>query len=305
MAGCAHAQTDESLLFNEWRASDLTDGAASVRLYSGGSLSEGDRASRFAVYEAHGRVRLSRSMELAPAIGYDVFAIDHGGPDSVVPGTLTDASAVFATPLGKLGEWVLTASAGGGYAGDVSGDGWSSAYGKATLGFGRELSAHEHLLIWADYNGNRLLFPDVPLPFVAYEREVDDSLSFVIGLPESSIEWKPVKCVTLSASWDFPVTIEVAAECSIAECLSVYAAFNDDEHAFHAANLSEDDRLFYSEMRVETGVKIKPSAACEITVGLGWAFSRKFEQGFDDRSLTEVASPSDAATLRGELAFKF
>lgn len=278
---------------------------ALTRLFTGTSLEGTPGRSRFAELEAKGRVRLDQSHEINPSIGFSGYLLESHDPAGRIPNELVDASVAFATPVTEIEDWVLFASVGLGYAGDPTADASRSLFAKATLSAGREISPDEHLLIWLDYDGNRQLFPDVPLPFFEYHRQFGEEFSLTLGIPECRAEWKPAERLTLAAAWDAPFTFACEATYDLSDTWSARLRYTDETHAFHQPGEPRTHRIFFDEQRIELGLAWKPSKNAALCIAPGFAFSREFSTGFDDRSQTTLAHVGDGAYLSVQLSLMF
>lgn len=301
----ASAQTDQKLLFADWKKDATFETTADALLFQRASMGGASPASSASEYTATGRVRLDTSREINPSFGYDVYVLDTSDPMNRVPGRLTDASMAFATPIAKVDDWFLAFSVGAGYAGDKAFGNSDSWYGIGTFSAGTELSSHEQLLLWIEYNGNHTLFPDVPIPFIAYANQVSESFSFVLGIPESDLEWHPTDRLTVKLEWDAPFTIDAGAELELSKGVTLLARFQDQTHAFHAEGLKRIDRIFYSERRAEAGIRLDPFEQFGLVFAAGYAFGREFQQGFDDRNLDRITRFGDTPYVRLGIDVKF
>ena len=86
-------------------------------------------------------------------------------------------------PVGKAGDWIFAVGVAAGYAGASPFSEGNAWYGKATAVALRQFSESDALVLVLDYDGNRTLLPDVPLPGIAYTHRVSPSLFYVIGAP--------------------------------------------------------------------------------------------------------------------------
>lgn len=111
-------------------------------------------------------------------LGYDTFGLSLHDEKGRVPSSLTDSSIGFATPITKVEEWFVGIGAGVGYAGDRGLGNSDSWYGKGAVTVGREFADGSALAIWVEYDGNRVLFPDMPLPGIAYADKLGESFEY-------------------------------------------------------------------------------------------------------------------------------
>ena len=106
------------------------------------------------------------------------------------------------------------------------------------------------------YSNDQEFLSGIPVPGVAYQWVPSETFNAVIGVPFSSIEWKPVEALTFEAQY-FPVRrVRVRATWQIFRPLRAYAGFDwDSERHMLADREDEDKRLFYYEKRLTGGAR--------------------------------------------------
>jgi hypothetical protein len=302
ISSAALGQTDESLLLKPWKDDQRIEASMSF-LWS----PHGAPGSSGALTEesGSGRFRLSVEHELNPTLGLDFYRLETNDVTGRTPGVLTDQSIALASPVGRLGDWFVAARAGIGYAGEGAYEDGNAWYAKGSLTVGRDLPGGAGLVLWLDYDGNRALFPDVPLPHVEYSKDFGDDLSILIGLPDCSIEWHPTRNVAVSASWTAPLTFEASANLNLGNGVSIFASYRDDTKAFHAPSLRDNQRLFYDFHRVETGVRYEPVPSASFSATVGYGFQQSFKTGFDERDLSHLSSIPDGPFLSVGIRISF
>src|SRR4051812_7228022 len=172
LCGSVHAQTGPTLLLKPFPKEQAIDGRADALFLDQGHTKKDDDDFRLSMFESQGRWRVLPGNLISPRIGWDFTFIDLDTHAPGFPNQLVDQSVGVAMPIAKFGEWIVGASVGLGYAGDrpfADGDAW---YGKGTLSVFRLFSDTEALVFALDYDGNRTILPDVPLPGIAYTRRV-------------------------------------------------------------------------------------------------------------------------------------
>lgn len=289
----ARAQTDQSLLLNPWNGPGSTEVQAAFR-WTPDSVPRGSAGnSSLAEYASRGRVRLDDSHELNPVLGFDAFGLSLRDRSGRVPSGLTDSSIAFASPITEIDDWFVGMGAGAGYAGDrglANSDAW---YGKGAVTVGREFADGSALAIWVEYDGNRVLFPDVPLPGIAYADKIDESFEYVLGFPDSYFAWRPTETLEISIEWALPFTIDASIEQELGHGFSIVGSFVDQTHQFHAGRLRGIDRLMFNERRLEIGLYWSPDPRVRIGAIVGYAFDRDFSVGFDDRNADHLVGLPD------------
>jgi hypothetical protein len=107
-------------------------------------------------------------------------------------------------------------------------------------------------------NDQRYLFglSGIPIPGIAYHWVPSDNFRAVIGIPFTSIEYAPVKNLTLEAQY-FPVRrVRVRATYVVFAPLRIWGGFDwDSEHYALADREDKDDRLFFYEKRWTAGIR--------------------------------------------------
>lgn len=296
VADAAYAQTDETLLLEPWeKGAVLFSNTDALALAGNGG---GSANHPFYEVESTGRYQLDTSRELNPTIGYDWTHLSTTGHSAPIPSQLDDISAAFGTPIALVGDWFFGGTAGVGYAGDAAFGDSAAWYGKGSVIMGTQLNRTSSLALFVDYDGNRTLLPDTPLPGFAYASAWGDTLQYTIGAPTSSLTWTPTNEFQVTLSDYFLTSIDAAAEYKIGGHWKLFAKYADRQDSFFDASLPSDRRLFYTERRVEVGTGYQPTSHLEIQLGVGYAFSREFSTGFDERSLHKLLSLSDEPYAR-------
>ena len=311
----AAAQTGPALLVAPFPKEQLIDTQGSWLYGDAGHVKGTDQSVRISVYELAGRVRVQPGSLISPRVGWELeyVDIDAGRSDGfgdldALPGQLTDQSVGVAMPVGKVDEWVFGVALGLGYAGGSpfgEGDAW---YGKATALAFRQFNENDALVFVIDYDGNRTFLPDVPLPGVAYTKRVSPSLFYVVGIPLSSVTWKPFEKLSLEAGW-YPVeSFHAAAGYAVTDHWSAFASLDYRSSAFTLDGLGGNDRLIFQQRRAEVGVRWAPRRgrqALAFTAAAGYAWGQEFSVGFDSRNTHEVADVSDEPYARVGFEVKF
>ena len=254
------------------------------------------------VFAMRGRVRVAPSMGWkSPRFGWDVLYIDTETADPRIPDNLTDSSIAFGGGV-IAGDWTIAGTLGVGFAGDhpYTGTGY---YGLASVNGTNWLGKRDLLQIGVDFDGNRPIFPDVPLPVVLWTRLWNDQVRTTIGFPYLAVHWAPTDWFTL----DFQGIPGVYQTGSLTFHLSaqwdLFTRYRGANFRFFVDDFSDDDdRLFYSEQRVEFGATWHPTGKMELKLFVAWAFDREFSTGFDVRD-SETLVDLDKSPAIG-LSFK-
>jgi hypothetical protein len=310
LAACnlAHAQTGATLLVAPFPKEQFTDIRGSWLYEDAGHVKGSDESLRLAFYETAGRVRLIPGNLTSPRVGWEFEYIDVRGNPGVLPGQLTDESVGVAFPVAKVDEWIFGLALGVGYAGASPFGEGGAWYGKATAVAFRQFSESDALVFVLDYDGNRTFLPDVPLPGVAYTRRVNPTLFYVVGLPLSSVTWKPFEKFSLEAGW-YPIeSFHAAAGYEFTPHWSAFASLDYNSSAFRLDGLSGNDRLIFQQRRAELGLRFAPRVGRDtfaLTAAAGYAWGQEFSAGFDSRRTDEVADASDEPYVRVGFEVKF
>jgi len=253
---------------------------------------------RLSVVEWSGRFREQRE-NFIPRVGWDLTYLDVNTKDPSIPDKgLTDVSLAAGFELGTYSGWLTGLTVGVGYAGDTpfgEGDAW---YGKATFVIGRELDPKTKLGFVLDYDGNRTYLPDIPLPGFAYIHEFDPHISYTLGVPLTSVTWKPYSPVSLEVTWTLLDRFDARLEYKLSPQWIAYGALEDRQEAFHIEGLPAHDRLLFEQRRVELGVRWQPWEHTSLHIAGGYAWGGDFSSGWDLRDSDHLADFSDEPYFR-------
>lgn len=299
LASTAVAQTGPELLIKPWPSGETVDLSADVRLYK--ARNSGNEPFGFGLneFESAGRFRVWPTQRADPRLGYRALHMDLDTNDPALPSRLSDVSVAGGVGVLSYDGWLGGIVIGAGHASaDPFGDG-NGWYGMASFAVGKTLGNGDELGIVLDYNGNRPIFPDVPLPGFAYRKRVADELLLAFGFPFSSLEWTPAERVKVELIWSIPENFEVSVEYGVTDHFSFFGQLRARNEAFAFDDLPDgDDRLLFEQRYAEAGVRWKPADEVSLIVSGGYAFDQEFRSGFDTRDSDEVAEVSDGPFLR-------
>jgi hypothetical protein len=125
----------------------------------------------------------------------------------------------------------------------------------------------------------------VPIPGIAYQYAPWDRFLAIIGIPFSSVQYRPLEKLTLEASYVPVRRVRVRATYALFRPLRLYAGFDwDHEFHFRANRGDNDDKLYYYEKRLTAGARFDLRHV-GVEVSGGRAFDRfYFEgEGYSDR----------------------
>jgi len=139
----------------------------------------------------------------------------------------------------------------------------------------------------------------------AYRVQEREDLIYVVGLPLSSVTWKPNDQFELEVTYSIPDTFEARASYEIVKNWKAYAALENVDESFHLDDAPEDRQLFFKQRRVEAGVQFQPTESIQFQLGVGYAFSQEFTTGWDVRDDDLVRKVSDEPYVRLAAEIRF
>lgn len=294
----ATAQTAPSLLLKPWsKDANRIETFDQPLLIGGGHTSDDVSDTNIFYYRSHGRIKLDDAVDIPGfTFGYQAAVIDTGINHPAIPSGMTDISVAGGFELGQWEQWDLSMIAGVGMAADNhfrNSDAW---YGIGTLNASRKLDEQSLLHVGLSYNGNRTFLPDVPLPYLMYQRRVSDTLAYSVGFPVSTLTWQPAEQVLVQVNYSIPIYLTGKVSYYLTKEWSIFAEYERDAHAF-ALSGNDSDRLFYEMERVTAGVTWSQSPNLSLTLGAGYAFDQEFSTGFDLRDTDNIVDLSDEPML--------
>ncbi|MHC4953519.1 MAG: hypothetical protein ACYTGZ_06485 [Planctomycetota bacterium] len=235
------------------------------------------------LFATRGRIKVAPKLGRAsPRFGWDVLYIDTETADPRIPDNLTESSVAIGAGY-ETGAWTFTGTLGVGFAGDhpYTGTGW---YGLASVSGTKFFTKRDILQVGLDFDGNRPIFPDVPLPVVLWTRIWNEHVRTTLGFPFLAIVWTPTDWFTLNFRGIPGVFQTGDLTFHLGKKWDVFLRYRGASFRFFVDDYSNDnDRLFYSEQRAEIGVTWRPIEQTEFRLFLAWAFEREFTTGFDVR----------------------
>ena len=118
-----------------------------------------------------------------------------------------------------------------------------------------------------------------PIPILAYYWSPSDQFSMNIGLP-FSIRWRPLDDLQFDLSYVPVRTVHASVSYRLADGLGVYGGFDwTNESYFLADRFDSQERFFYYEKKLTTGVRYDITPRAAIDLSGGYAFDRFFFQG--------------------------
>ena len=147
---------------------------------------------------------------------------------------------------------------------------------------------------------------NVPIPGIGYLYSPSDNLSVFIGMPFTSIMWKPIEPLTLSFNYVMLREIHFRAMYQVFRPLRVYVGFDWDNFSYLRADRGDNqDRIFYYEKRAIAGVRFDLRHVGFEVMG-GYAFDRFFfeGEGYGDRRDNHIDVGAGPFVM-GRVSFRF
>ena len=298
IACAAHAQTGPALMLKPWDDATVELRTAAT-IFGDGEIDTGG-AGDFDLrrYELAGRALLGPKEDRA-AVGVDLTYLDFNG------GRLLDHSVGVSFGLERWDDWELGAVIGVGYASDTP---YTDAHGLYAMGdliLSRKLDDDSSIQILLNYNGNRAIWPDLPIPAIAYHRKAGEALSYTLGLPFSSLRWTPADRLTVELVYGVPVTLNATITYDATDQLALFAAFRNSLETFFIDGTSGRRRTFFQQRRLEAGVRWQAAPLASLELAGGFAFDQQLETGWDVRDLSNKRELSDEPYVRLALRLMF
>src|SRR5262249_26500837 len=104
ICGAALGQTDPAKLLVPFPPGQNFQMQGDGLLEDTGHIKHSDDDFRISIYESQGRYQFTNEYRINPTIGYDARVIDIKTKSDVVPGTLTDTSFSFGTPIHQFND---------------------------------------------------------------------------------------------------------------------------------------------------------------------------------------------------------
>jgi len=163
-------------------------------------------------------------------------------------------------------------------------------------------------LFFVQYSNNRSFLPHVPIPGVAYQW-VPDPKRFraVVGVPFSQLYAEPIDRLYVQLRYLLVRQVHAEIGYRVLDTLNIYAAFDwDNNRFFRAGRRENDDRIFYYEKRLTTGVRWEVCEGLTADIFGGYAFDRFFFEGekYDDRDQSRI-DVADGAFIGIKASYRF
>ena len=308
LAGClatqAAAQVSSALILLPWDEGVLVQNRNSLDAGYDGETERTKTDVELTRFTSVGRVRPSPEQSRW-AVGWTVSHLDIDTSDPLLPERLAQQAVAVGVQLGQWEDWRVGGTIGVGYAGNTPWNDGDAYYGIASLAASKRLDSGAMLSVILDYDGNRGVFPDIPLPGFTYANRYDEQLSYALGFPVNSVTWTPDDKWTVTGRWIVPFAFTVDAEYALTEDVDLFAGYRGESTGYWLQGDDRNRRLFYEQRRVEAGAKWRVLPRGELAGAVGYLFDQSFERGFDSRDVDTVRDLSDEVFFRIGLNFTY
>ncbi|MEX0653398.1 MAG: DUF6268 family outer membrane beta-barrel protein [Phycisphaeraceae bacterium] len=302
----AEAQTGAQQAIEPWPEGAWAQNRPSLQLWDTHTTGV-DEGVKLQLFETSSRYRLDPDDDRSPMLGYDAFIMRLRSDDPVLPPRLVDVSLGTTFMLRDEPDWSIALPLGVGFAGTQPFSDSRAWYGRASILSFHRLDERSQLMLGLDYHGNRTIFPDIPLPGVAYIRQFSDELTLTLGVPYSNVRWQPDDRWNISVSYSptIDVNVDVDVQYQLTEAWSLFGAFENQRRAFHRKDDDRHRRLFFQQRRAEAGIRWQAFENVELLAAGGYTFSGKLERGFDTRDTDTLRRFGDSPYFRLGLSTAF
>jgi len=307
----AYAQTGSDLLVKPFLDDNSYEDFTSGEFYPAGHEQEEPSHFQLNEVDSQGRARFGipgvASGQKFLFVGYDVTYLDLSTHGPLLPDRLLDSSIGLGLGLAKFNNNILAVSGGIGYAGNNPYAQSNAIYGKGDLLLAHQFDKDTNLVFVLDYDGNRGLLPDTPLPGVAYQGKYGDGLEYVVGFPFSSLVWHPYPAEPLTVTFNYEIPDSLSGSVGFQPNAhwNFFGGYDQAVTGFHQDDQPQTRRLFFEQQRFEVGARWLPRPSVEVVGALGYALDQRFERGFDIQRVTGVTRVSDEPYLRVGVNLRF
>ncbi|MEL7238701.1 MAG: hypothetical protein AAGK78_07550 [Planctomycetota bacterium] len=276
------------------------------------------------IYQLEGRVRLTdgNSQEglarAQPRVGFSYTQVEINTNDPALPDDFVDTSAAIGMGIFSVDGWRGAISLGAGYA-STDPDDANGLYFQGNLLVGKTFSnGVDTLGVVLDFNGNRSILPDVPLPGFQFRKKVgptgdiygvdtpfNDAI-IAFGFPFSGIRWNPENAgifedrLTIDIQYLIPDNFIARIDYRVAGDTGLFLVYDSNLFAAHSEAFSSgSDRLLYRTRSVEGGLLYRYNDQLVVTLAGGYVLDSEFEIGFDLRDTDTLADIENYPYVRG------
>ncbi len=300
-------QTSVAPLLQPWQGEHAVEAETSFFDFGSGDAEGGGTTAGFRMrwLTESTRWRFDPTDRNSASIGYAMVSADLITSHPLLPERFIDQSVTGKVYLGQWEDWQVDLNGGIGYAGDAPFNDANAWYGLANLSFTKMIDQSSAWMVVINYDGNRTFLPDVPLPAMIYQNWSDRQMIYALGVPYSTVTWRPDARWMFHAKWALLYNFLIEARYYTSEQMNLYAGYYSNERAITLSGGDPDRRLFYDVARLEAGVQWRMTPWAELVVAGGYAFNQEFSTGWDGRDLTTVVETDDAPFGRVGVTLRF
>lgn len=308
----ATAQNSLSLLYSPWDGEATTDLDTSFSFVDGADV----EGTGFDVDIFHSTIDLrvrfdtptERGAPPAPAIEFDYDYIEFDSADAALPERLVQIDVFGAWTYELEDNRTLLVGLGGGYAGTNAFGDSDALYPVAELILDMPNDGTKQTGWWLGirHDGNRAVFPDIPLPAIGMYDFTDPTFTWTVGFPVSLLTWKldgvdgPWELNALFVVGDGSVELSY----NINDELALFGGYSSEGGAYTDPD-ANNRRFFFQQRRLEAGVRYEVGQRLNLELAGGFAFDQELEYGFDTRDTTTIREFDDEPFVRFALDVQF
>jgi hypothetical protein len=153
---------------------------------------------------------------------------------------------------------------------------------------------HNAWLFSLSYSSNSEI--PIPIPGVAFLWQPSDQFRMNIGLP-FQVMYRPIDDLTFDLSYMLLTSVHARVTYRVMPAVRVYAGYDyNNESYLPADRINENDRLFYYDQHLTTGVQFAVCRCATLDFSGGYTFDRFYFEGhsFSDRSRNRIDVGSGA-----------
>ena len=299
------AQTGPRLLLTPWAQDTQSELEVDFTTLNRGHTDNRDARFHLRRHDVSGRWRQDPKANGSSllAVGVDASYLSLSTNDPVLPKRLVNQAVAAGFQLNQEGNLKLVL--GLGYAGNNPYADAEALYGQADLIYTKSLDSKSSLRVILSHNGRRVLFPDVPLPSVLYQRQHSETISYGLGFPINNVHWQVNDRLSVRALYVLPTTINLAVEYKFNDGWKAFGRFDNQLDAFTIDRAQDHRRLFFQQRRIEAGIRMHSDQQIDLTLAAGYTFGQEFSTGHDVRDLDDIAEPSDEPYFRVAIDIRF
>ncbi len=241
-----------------------------------------------------------------PRAGLSVDTLALNTLDPAVPTRVYDASLAAGMGIFDINGWQggVTFGVGNAVGDDLlenDGSDGNGLYLEANFAVGKTFSNKVDLFgIVVNFDGNRTILPDVPLPGFQYRRKVGDQFVLTAGFPFAGLLWEPNDRFSLDIQYVIPGDFNLRADYRMAGDLFAYGSLAGGTVAAHWDGLDRgQDRVFYNYRNGELGISYDADPnRIKFILAVGLSIGQEVNEGWDSRDLDEIADIDDSGYIR-------